>query len=234
MITLYTFGAYFDLPDPSPFVHKAMTLLKMAQIDHATQVVSPKNLGKAPKGKLPYIEDDEDIIADSTFIRWHIEEKYNFNIDRGLSETERATAWALEKMLEDNLYWIVMATRWLDDANFETGPAHFFDGLPPVLRGFVRSMVRKKTASSLQSHGLGRYTPAERLAFARKNIAAVASILGDRPYLFGDEPCGADATAFAFIAGILCPHFESPERDVAESHANLVAYVARMKARYFS
>jgi len=30
MITLYTFGRYFGVPDPSPFVIKAMLLLKFA------------------------------------------------------------------------------------------------------------------------------------------------------------------------------------------------------------
>jgi hypothetical protein len=28
---------------------------------------------RAPKGKLPYIDDDGEIVADSTFIRWHVE-----------------------------------------------------------------------------------------------------------------------------------------------------------------
>ena len=233
MITLYTFGAYFGLPDSSPFVHKAMALLKIAQFPHEIQVVSPKDLGKAPKGKLPYIEDAGEIVADSTFIRWHIEQKYGYDFDRGLSKTDKATAWALEKMLEDNLYWLLVDRRWLDDANFAKGPAHFFDGLPPIVRHLVRLMVRNKQRKNLNAHGIGRHTAAEKLAIAEQDIASVAAILGEKPYLFGNEPCGADATAYAFMAGVLCPHFESPIRDSAESHANLVAYVDRMKTRYF-
>ena len=34
MITLYTFGPYFGLPDASPFVIKAMLLLKFAGLDY--------------------------------------------------------------------------------------------------------------------------------------------------------------------------------------------------------
>jgi glutathione S-transferase len=234
MINLYTFGPYFGMPDASPFVTKAMALLKISETPYTARIVPPKDLGKTPKGKLPYIEDEGEIVADSTFIRWHIEKKYGYNFDRGLSDSEKSTAWAIEKMLEDNFYWIVMHSRWMDDANFAKGPAHYFDGLPAVARGLVRSMVRRKTASGLQAHGMGRYTPAERLAIASKDIAAVAGLLGDKPYLFGNEPCGADATAYAFIAGSLCPHFDSGDRTLAESHVNLVAYVARMKARYFS
>ena len=233
MISLYTFGANFGLPDSSPFVHKAMALLKIAQLPHEIKVVSPKDLGKAPKGKLPYIEDAGEIVADSAFIRWHIEQKYGYDFDRGLSKTEKATAWALEKMLEDNLYWLMVDVRWLDDANFAKGPAHFFDGLPPIVRNLVRLMVRSKQRKTLNAHGIGRHTAAEKLAIAKQDIASVAALLDDKPYLFGNEPCGADASAYAFMAGVLCPHFESPIRDSAESHANLVAYVHRMKTRYF-
>ena len=32
MITLYTFGPMFELPDPSPFVMKAEVLLKMGEL----------------------------------------------------------------------------------------------------------------------------------------------------------------------------------------------------------
>ncbi len=234
MITLYTFGPYFGLSDSSPFVRKAMALLKIAQLPFATQVVSPKDLGKTPKGKLPYIEDDGEIIADSSFIRWHIEKKYGFDFDPALSDYERGTAWALEKMLEDHLYWILAQTFWMDDANFAKGPAHFFDALPWPLRNIVRSVVRKQVRSNLHGQGTGRYSPIELLAIAKKDIEAVSAILGDKPYLFGNDPCGADATALAFMEGLLCPHFESAVRTCAESFPNVLAYVERMKKRYFA
>ena len=60
MITLYTFGPYFGLPDPSPFVMKAEVLLKMADLPFATDTTG---FPKAPKGKLPYIRDDGKIIS---------------------------------------------------------------------------------------------------------------------------------------------------------------------------
>ena len=49
----------------------------------------------SPKGQLPYIVDDAASIADSTFIRAHIEAKYGFDFDAGLDLRERAQAWAL-------------------------------------------------------------------------------------------------------------------------------------------
>ena len=89
MITLEGFGPAFGLPDPSPFVTKAEMLLKMAGLPYA---VDTGGFNKAPKGKLPYIIDNGEIIADSTFIRWHIEREYNIDFDRGLSAEQREIA----------------------------------------------------------------------------------------------------------------------------------------------
>ncbi len=61
MITLYTFGPYFGLPDGSPFVIKAMLLLKFAGLEYRED---RGGYPKAPKGKLPYINDDGLIVAD--------------------------------------------------------------------------------------------------------------------------------------------------------------------------
>lgn len=233
MITLYTFGPYFGLPDASPFVYKAMALLKMAQIPYTTQIVAPKNLSKAPKGKLPYIEDDGEVIADSTLIRWHIEKKYKFDFDKALSPTDRASAWALERMLEDHVYWLAVKMRWADDANFAKGPSHFFDGLPAPIRPLVRAIVRKRAIANLHGHGLGRHDMDDLVALATKDFSAISTLLGGKTFLFGDTPCGADATALAFLEGVLCPHFEHPVRDCAALFQNLVSYVSRIKAMYF-
>jgi len=113
MITLYSFGPGFGLPDPSPFVTKAEVLLKMAELPYRSDTTGFK---KAPKGKLPYIDDGGEIISDSTFIRWHLERKYNIDFDRGLLAEQRSIAWAFEKMMEDHLYWAVVHARWMDEA----------------------------------------------------------------------------------------------------------------------
>src|SRR6266581_7292563 len=111
MITLYAFGPAFGLPDPSPFVTKAEVLLKMADLAYR---IDNTGFRKAPKGKLPYIDDDGERVADSTFIRWHVENKYDIDFDKGLSAEQRAISWAFEKMAEDNLYWALVDARWFD------------------------------------------------------------------------------------------------------------------------
>jgi glutathione S-transferase len=230
MIKLYAFGPGFGLPDPSPFVMKTETLLKMAGLPYE---VDTKGFSKAPKGKLPYIDDDGERIADSTFIRWHLEKKYRIDFDRGLGSEQRAVAWAFEKMAEDQLYWTVVHARWMNEANFDRGPRRFFQAVPAPMRPFVTMMVRRKLRRTLHGQGTGRHAPAEIVALAARSIDAIADYLGQKPFFMGVEPTGVDATIFAFIASALCPLFETPIRDAAQRHVNLKRHVGRMAARYY-
>lgn len=231
MITLYAFGPAFGLPDASPFVTKAEMLLKMANLPYRTDTTG---FSKAPKGKLPYIDDDGTIVADSTFIRWHLEKKHGIDFDRGLTPEQKAIAWAFEKMLEDNLYWTLVEARWSNDANFNKGPRTFFKVVPAPIRPFIIPIIRRKVRSALRAQGIGRHTPAEIVALGCRSVDAVGDYLGSKPFFMGAQPTGVDATVFAFIAGMLCPQFESPIRDAAERYQNLRQYVGRMTARYFA
>jgi glutathione S-transferase len=230
MITLYAFGPGYGLPDPSPFVMKAEVLLKIAGQPYR---IDTTGFSKAPKGKLPYIDDDGERIADSTFIRWHLEKKYKIDFDRGLSDEQRAAAWAFERTVEDHLYWALSFARWSDDANFDKGPRSFFQAVPPPIRPLVIAAIRRKVRGALRAHGMGRHNPSEITALATRSIDAVAAYLGTNPFFMGSEPVGVDATIFAFAAGTLCPIFETPIRSAAERHDNLKLYVGRMAARFY-
>src|SRR6266851_1519936 len=146
MITLYVFGPAFDLPDPSPFAMKTDVQLKMSGLPYRRE---RRDFAKSPKGKVPYIEDGGRLIGDSTFIRDHIEKRHGVDLDHALSAAQRAQAWAIERMLEDHLYWALLHGRWMDDANFAKGPAHFFDGAPDT----VRQQVREDRRATLHGQG---------------------------------------------------------------------------------
>ncbi len=229
-ITLYCFRPVAGLPDASPFVTKAMVLLKMARLDYSED---RSGFSKAPKGKQPYIDDDGEIIADSTFIRFHIEKKYGADFDAHLSDEQQAVGWCVEKMCEEHLYWIIVRMRWMDDANFERGPARFFDSAPAIVRPLAKWFIRRRIANSLWAQGMGRHGAAEIDALGVRDVEALATLIGDKPYLFGDAPRGADATVFAFVASILAPMAESAIRDAALAKPNLVAYRDRMMQAYF-
>lgn len=126
-LILQVFGPAFGLPDPSPFAMKADMLMKLSGLDYTTRA---DDVTKAPKKKFPVLIDSGEFIPDSTFIRLHLENKYGIDFDKGLGERDRGIAFAVEKMLEDNLYWAGMYERWMLDENFDRGPKHFFDDIP--------------------------------------------------------------------------------------------------------
>jgi glutathione S-transferase len=230
MITLYTFGPAFGLPDPSPFVTKVEVLLKMAGLSYRTDT---SGFRQAPKGKLPYIDDDGERIADSSLIRLHIEKKYRFDFDRGLTADQRAAGWAFEKLAEEHIYWALVHERWMDDANFAKGPKRFFARLPAPFRPIVIPLIRRKIRNTLYAQGMGRHSRGEILELASRSVDAIADFLGQKSFFLGAEPTGVDATMFAFTAGIICPHFTTELRSAAERHENLKRYVGRMTALYY-
>jgi glutathione S-transferase len=230
MITLYGFGAGFGLPEISPFVTKTEVQLKMAGLAYRKERAMPP---ASPKGQLPFIVDDGQQIADSTFIRAHIERKYGFDFDAGLSREARAQAWAFERMIEHHVYWALVGARWVDPDNFARGPAHFFDGAPEDRRERLREDAQFRVAENYLLSGLGRHAPGDDVDLALRSIFALSVQLGDKPYLLGEAPCGTDATAFGALAGILTPFFDSRLRDRAEEFQNLVAYVDRMMLQYY-
>lgn len=231
MITLYGFKPAFGLPDPSPFVSKVEILLKMAGLPYERKSALP---GKGPKGKIPWIVDDGEAIGDSTMIRWHIEKKYGVDFDAGYSASERAQAWAFEKMLEEHAYWAAVSNRWNVPANFDKGPRTFFKSVPALIRPMVISMVAKRFNKNLYAQGMGRHAQADIDRLGVTDLIALSDFMDDKLFLLGDRPCGADATAYSFVLGALCPLFDSPMRDAAASRANLVAYAERCTKKFYS
>ena len=229
-LTLYTTRAGFGMPDTSPFVIKTEVQLKMAGLAYERVSAIPP---QAPNGKLPYIDDHGEAVSDSTFIRAHVERKYSVDLDAGLDSRQRAQAWAIERLLEDHLYFAMVWFRWIDPDNFAKGPAHFADSAPEADRAQLRHDMQARKASDLHAQGIGRHAPERIAELGERSIDALAQLLGDEPYLMGESPSGVDATAFGILASVLAPLFDTPLRRAVEARPNLVAYVARMMQRYY-
>jgi glutathione S-transferase len=229
-ITLYGGGPAFGLPEVSPYVTKTEVQLHLAGLDYQKVFSRPD---QSPKGQLPWIVDGDEAIADSTFIRAYIERKFGMDLDAGLSPVERAQAWAIERMLENHLGWAAGYFRFLVPANFEKGPAHWFDGAPAEAREGLKRDLLDQVAINLKAAGITRHREDEILALGERSLAALSTLLGERAYLFGAKPSGVDATTFSVLAAIMTPFFDSPLRQSALRYDNLVDYVVRMMAVHY-
>ena len=230
MITLFGGGPGFGLPELSPFVTKTEVELKMLGLPYAKELARPD---RSPKGQIPFIDDDGTRVADSHFIREHLEKKLGKDLDAHLDARQRAEAWAIERMLEDHLALTLRYMRWLLPENFAKGPAHLVDGAPEALRPKLREDLLGRVRDALRAVGAARHSLDEVTGLGERSLSALSVFLGDEPYLFGEKAAGVDATAFAMLAGILTPFFASPLREKALGHANLVAYTGRMMKAFF-
>jgi glutathione S-transferase len=220
----------FGARGPSGFVLKTDIQLQMLGVRFDRRMA---DLEAVKKHKAPYVEDDGEIIEDSTFIRAHFEKKLGRDLDAGLDEAERGQAWALERLLEDRLNMIMIAERWLDDDNFFKGPAQFFARVPEAARPQVMDEVRAGIRTMMERHGLGRHSRGERLQLAGRDIEAVARMLGDKPFVFGAAPTAVDAIVYGEITACGTPFFDTPLVALVDRHANLRPYLERMDRMFF-
>src|SRR4030081_3691937 len=199
MITLYGFGPGFGLPEISPFVTKTEVQLKMAGLAYRKEKAMPPH---SPKGQLPYIVDEAESIADSTFIRAHIEGKYGFDFDAPLNLQQRAQAWAFERMIEHHLYWALVGARWVDAENFAKGPALFFDGAPEHLREKLREDAQLRVAENYLLSGLGRHAPDQDVDLAGRSLSALSVQLRADGYILHVSSIRNLLRAFRTLAGL--------------------------------
>jgi glutathione S-transferase len=231
MIKLIQFPRAFGLPNPSPFCIKVEVLLKMAGLAYECEFVA--NPGKGPKGKLPAIMDDGELIGDSEIIRWHLERKYGVDFDKGLAPGERAIGHAFARMAEERTNWVVVYSRWIEDANWPVFRDTLFRGMPGVVRRLIGPQIRKRVGRMLRAQGLGLHTRDEIYAMAVADVEAIGAQLGTKPFLLGPEPTSVDAAVWPAIIGVLVRPLESPLKQAIQRHPALVEYAERMRARFF-
>ena len=230
MIVLHQFESCFGVPNASGFCLKLECFLRMAGLPYRTQPLH--DLGTAPKGKGPFITDDEDgsRIGDSALIIQHLKRKHGIDLDRWLTPAERAAAQAFRVMLEEHLYFAILHNRWSEDRHWPLVRDAFLSDLPPPVQAGIREKMRER----LRAQGLGLHAPDELYALVVPDITAMADWLDAKPFFMGEQPSEVDCIIFAYTANLLMPQvFDGPMQAEARRHANLAAYNRRMLERYF-
>lgn len=204
----------------------------MVDLEYSVSYI--KNPAKGPKGKLPYIEDKGQVIADTRFIIEHLENEYNYDLDTTLNSQEKAVSEAFISMLEEKFYWVIVYSRWIDDRYWPDVKKIFFGDFPPIVKDVISNILRKQVNRRLHEQGIGRHTPGEIYRIAQSNLVALSDYLDDKSYFMGSKPTKLDATAYAFLANVLQAELETELKSIAMKHKNLLAYCERMEKQYFA
>lgn len=236
MITLYGFARRFNVVDSSPFVVKVDLFLRLADIPfHAEHGV--EYLKVAPKGKLPFIDDAGNKVADSAAILEYLTEKYQIPLDDELTAEQKAQTHFITKSLDEGLYWCLVHSRWALDESWPYIKDAFFGGLSAPISWIVPNIIRSKVKKNLHGQGVGRHSQSEILLMADKSLQALSTLLADNAYIFGDKPTSLDATIYAHLCQFISTRYDSGyESDLmkeAKSYPNLVDYCQRIENTYY-
>jgi glutathione S-transferase len=155
MLTLYKGPAAFGISDVSPFCLKLESYLRMAGVPYTPKVA----FGKAPKGKIPFIEDDGSLLGDSQFIIEHLKRKHGDTLDAKLSAEDVAKGHLVRRTLEDSLYWVILQERWISDDGWRIYKPIFEALFPPVVGKAIVPLIRRGVGKAMQAHGMGRHRP---------------------------------------------------------------------------
>jgi glutathione S-transferase len=206
--------------------------LKMAGHPYVPHAIPLTQMSTLPKGKIPVIEDDGKIIADSNFIISYLKRKYGDPLDAKLTPQERAVGTAFTRLLDENLYWVLTYARWVEPDAWAEYSKIVGAGLPDAERAAGLVGINNHFRSMLQGQGMSRHTRDEVYEIGRQDLQALSDFLGDRPYMLGKEVTSLDATAFGHLAHITEIPYDTPLKAHGRSFSNLVAYVDRIRKRY--
>ena len=161
-------------------------------------------------------------MGDSDAIIAHLIGKYALGMDAALTGAQRDTDHLIIRMLDD-LYWVMSYSRWKDE---QFWPA-FRDALMREHPSLTEEGLQKAREFNFQRYhyqGIGRFTPTGAYARGVADLQVLANLIPSARYLHGSSPTSIDAAVYGFIANIYYYPIDTPLRQFAASHRNLVSH----------
>lgn len=211
-------------PSMSPFCLKLETYFRMTKIPYQNEF----SYKTGPKGKIPWIEYNDEIYSDSSFIIKHCNAELNIDVDKELTLEQKATAHALQKMVEEHMYWLVILCRW---EFYRAETARSLTQLP----GIMVWEIGRRTRKMAYAQGVGRHTQGEVEQLLEDDLTALSDFLGEKQFMLGGEPTQLDCAIFGQLSQVKwhIPNSCRARKFLEETLTNLIGYCERMKTRFW-
>jgi hypothetical protein len=157
----------------SPFCLKLDAFFRMTGIEHESITAATPFGG--PKKKAPWIEYKGRSLGDSTLIIDFLKAEFGVDPDAHLDARQRGTAVAIQRLVEENLYWAMVYDRWRRDENWPILKNSVLGDIAAPVRAILAPLARRGVTKQLEGHGMGLHTAHEIDAVAAKDIAALAN-----------------------------------------------------------
>ncbi|KAF7633666.1 hypothetical protein Mgra_00006973 [Meloidogyne graminicola] len=236
IIYLVIFPRTHSIPSSSPSSLKLETWLRMNNLKY--QNVSNEFKHASVKGQIPFIELNGRQIADSNFIIEHLRTHFKLSIDGNLNSMERANLRAFSLLIEESFfrclqYDFCINASWIgSDSGYLP---HFTGAKKFIAKNFIPKKLQYSTKKVLHAQGYGRHSNMEIEEIAKKDLMALSTFLGEKPYFFGNQPSTLDAIAFGFLAASLYVprNMKEINQFIEKSTPNLFDFVKRMKEKFW-
>ncbi|XP_064458700.1 failed axon connections-like [Ornithodoros turicata] len=236
VVYLYQFTRCPTLPGISPFCLKVETWLRMTQLKYEN--VDHKLKFKSKKGQLPFVELNGEEIADSDIIIKQLSKHFEKDVDAGLTTEQRNVSHAFCSMLNNHTGWVSRCWRYRHPGQFlkaaQMDVKRMLNSkLPKGVLQFFFKLAFKSNVQQTIGHGLGRHTTEEILEFGKEDLKNMSQYLGEKQFFFGSEPHLLDCVAFSHLCQFIYVPFEGIVQFMEQECPNLLAFVNRMKERYW-
>ena len=206
-------------------------MLRLSSLDFEKEYVA--DLSKMPKGKVPVLQHEEKLIADSSLIQRYLKETYSFDLDKHLTNEQKAIAEAFRRMTEEHLYWIGVYNRFVDPIGKPFMMKAMFDGMPIEQAEAIFAVLQEGAKNEMYGHGIGRHNQSDIYAFGKADLDAINDYLGTKDYFFDDELTSIDVTIAPVVANLILTPIDTEIALYARTKANLVAYIERFDRAVF-
>jgi len=230
MIELHQFRPFWDLPNASPFCMKAEAYLRFRKIPYKAVASSPR---KSPTGMIPFVVEDGNTLTDSQEIIEHFEQSQPRHLDEDLTNEQRAQAFFIRNLIEDQLYWQITFMRWGDPQGWALFRPDLLKSFPRLMR-WLPLVIRYRLLKQMRRRGLKSENTEAAYDKGRAVVLSLAGFLDDKDYMLGESLRSLDISIYAFLANILDQRYSNPLQVYLKSMNNLVAYCARIKAMTFA
>jgi glutathione S-transferase len=210
----------FGVADNNGYGLKVFAFMRLARLPFTHEHIF--DASAAPRGQLPYLVDEGEVIGDSETIIAHLISKHGLTIDAALGARERRLNLLVTRLLDD-LYWVMSYSRWKDERfwpEFQAALLREHSSLTEA--GLVKA--REFNAQRYYFQGIGRYAPDAAYARGLADLDVLDDLVSAGAYVHGADPTSVDAGIYGFIANIYFYDIETPLKQMVSSRPNLVRH----------
>jgi len=213
-------------PSIVPFAIKLETYLRMAGIAYENEFEEPFG----PKEKCPWITMNSKHYSDSSLIQEFLKEYFKKDFSKHLTAEQHGIGRAFQMMFEEHFYWAFILFRW------HYLPFSYLQKLSPIpyLISVMVFFYRRKYHGTAVAQGMGRHSKEDVTKMTQDDLRAFSAYLGDKKFLFGEQPTEYDCACFGTLAQVVWNFPNSSyEALVHGDLSNIREYCYRMKERFW-